>query len=142
MNRTDADFIRAKIASFAATLDHPLVRANFSAMFELHVAELDKTNGWTRAEALKLDNSIEMMALSLLCGSEEPGRAALRSPFGFDRLGDDPNEIVRRVLKRGTIESDAEAEIIMVIVTNQGNEATYGRDTFHRLAEILDEAGY
>jgi hypothetical protein len=97
----------------------------------------------SRARAISFDGDIEQA----FSGAERSGRLAaarkeLRERFGFDRLASDPTAIAQRVLKRGRIANDQEAEVVRDFVANQANEEAIGAESFARLAEILDEAGY
>jgi hypothetical protein len=139
MKTTDAEFLQTKLELFAREMGDR--GDNFLSSYATSLAELKRAGTLTRKTAISFDQGVEVLA-GLWGKHMDPARQELRARFGADRLSKDPDVILKRVLKRGSIKSDAEAEIVRTFVINQANEAVVGRETFQRLAEILDHAGY
>ena len=140
MRGTPYQFINAKIDAFDTVFSQPGLRVMFSHALD-DLARLDGEAAFQRAK--KLDRDIEsFVGIFGDRGAWRGSREYLKNEYGVDRLGVCADDFVDRVLKRGSIGSDEEAEAVRNYISNDSNESEIGKRKFSKLAKILDEAGY
>jgi hypothetical protein len=139
----EIDFLREKIQVFAMAIDEPSNRMGFIQMWTVPLEGFVREGNFSKAKAVRFDRYLDGHIRELFPHAmAESTRAKLREKFGFDSLGKNPEAVIPRILKRGRILNDAEAEMVRSFVANQGNENGIGKEAFDRLAKLLDEAGY
>ena len=140
---SDVEFLEAKIEFFAAAIPEKSQRDGFTQMWSLPLEELRSAKGSLTTRAIKFDQNVEWCVRSFFPQKQaDEIRTNIRTKFGFDALSKNPTAVIPRVLKRGRILTDAEAEIVRSFVAHQSNERAKDKKTMDRLAELLDEAGY
>jgi len=137
------EFIESKIELIVNATAHAPTKENLYRVFLEPLRSENPGRELGEKQALSFDSGIEKFGGALLSAKDFAEiRKKLRHRYGFDRIGDSPFVIIRKVLKRGRIASDEEAAIVRGYVSDLSNEPSIGPEKFTRLSRILEEAGY
>jgi hypothetical protein len=136
------EFFREKIALWILALRNDQSASRIRQVFLEPVDRMVESGRISKAEARNLDRGIERFLELLPAEDKAAIRTRLKEKYGYDRIGVEPRRVVQRVLKRGRVVGDMEAEIVRDFVGNLTNQDAIGKRNFMRLAELLDRAGY
>lgn len=136
-----ADIVRAKIEIFAAMCTDQSGK-NIRAIFLAPLDEMIQANRCSKVALRRLDQDIERFIRMASVAEQTALSSALRIKFGAGAVGEEASVVVRRILKRGRIVGDHEAELALDFVSNSSNENEVGVIKFRELAELIDRAGY
>ena len=64
--------------------------------------------------------------------------AQLRAKYGFHSLGATPEDVLKKVLRRGSLKTYDEAYVIRNLVANTANEKELGAKTYNQLCEMVE----
>lgn len=141
MKPCKAEFVRAKIEIFAAMCTDQGGK-NIRAIFLAPLDEMIQANRCSKAALRRFDQDIERFIRMASVTEQAALSSALREKFGADAIREEASVVVQRILKRGRIVGDREAEWALDFVSNSSNESAVGAKTFQQLAELIDRAGY
>lgn len=136
-------FLRAKVQILADALvstgaARPAVAEQYRTAMLRHIGLVAAARHVSQSRLKEIDQMIEAPMLGTV-GLEflRPVKAQLRAKFGCDRLGEDLESVLKRVVARGAIRTTREAEILTEARVSQENDRLLGEDTCLLLDRML-----
>lgn len=62
----------------------------------------------------------------------------LRAKYGYHSLSATPDDVIKKVIRRGFLKAEEEAYVIRNLVSNVDKEKELGQETYKRLCELVD----
>lgn len=95
----------------------------------------------SRSELKRLERAVqELLAETLTRAQIEAVHAQLRAKYGYHSLsaGATPEDVLKKVLRRGSIKTDDEAYVIRDLAANTASEKELGEKTYNQLCEMIE----
>lgn len=80
----------------------------------------------------------ELWSETLPLAQIETIHAELRAKYGDHSLSATPEDILKKVLRRGSLKTENEAYVIRNLVSNVEKENELGKETYRRLCELIE----
>lgn len=130
----EADFLREKFALFRQACGHPphgFETEHLKILLEEHRAG--------KADLKKYEEAVmELFTEMVSLETAKAIYAQLRAKYGYHSLGSTPDDVLKKVLRRGSLKTEDEAYAIRNLVSNVEREKELGRETYKRLCEMVD----
>jgi hypothetical protein len=137
-NLSELDFLREKIALFHQAIGRlgPLPENPMELSMLEHLVQKQLTSS---SELKKFEKGIQQFWYELVSRSEiDAIHRQLREKYGYHGLSETPQDILKRVLKRGSLKTLDEAETVRGLVANVEQKEMLGPVNFAKLCEMVE----